>query len=628
MRFSRQSLHYAELLVVLLGFIAMSTGALYIYFSTDGLLGAYILATLLFVAFSVLYVLRIDAAARGGFYSNALHALFLLFAVLFVAYYGIAPEVSGHLLQSALGLFDNSGFYFILFLPAFFLAFFGVYFACRKGRNARLLGCTLMAGLLALLLFYYFSGYIFTEYKIDDEVYLSYTAVQSILHGQDPYTASVFNSLFSNATTVGVSVTLNNNIVSVMDYPSLYFLTFLPFYFIGPPTLAGLLGYDLKVETVVLLFILLLTVAYLSGRKNLTPNFAMLFVLAILMRFIASIAAYLMFAVLLLAYFKIDRKYSFILLGVCASMQEELWLPVIFLLAYSLNNQGIGAGLRNAVGTLAVFLVFNGYFIAMNPGAYLYSVITPLNQVLIPNPTSPIGYFIATGVGTTLGGLYTLLFGLATMALVLVLLRTNRKELIPIFSIIPLFFMSRGLDTYYFSFIFVFLFVLAAKEKFAGIGKIGRLMKERPVLLCAPMALIVVTAAALIYVSHMQYADRFGVSAYESNFTINNATNSSSYELHIRYGSLNNDTVYLIPVELDTGGMNFRGIINESVIPGAKAQCSEDICKVNVNRMVLNGTGRYDTLVTLAWPNKTKRISDVASLIYNAQDVYITAAVH
>ena len=134
----------------------------------------------------------------------------------------------------------------------------------------------------------------------------------------------------------------------------------------------------------------------------------------------SSIVILLMLAVLLLSYFKIDRWYSFVLLGVAAALQEELWLPVILLIVYASNTYGYKKGMRIFAGTILVFLALNIYFIALNPTAFFGSLFSPISAYIFPVSLAPFGYSLLIYFHMLLSSFFIVDIGAIAMRLLLV----------------------------------------------------------------------------------------------------------------------------------------------------------------------------------------------------------------
>jgi len=137
-----------------------------------------------------------------------------------------------------------------------------------------------------------------------------------IIHGINPYGVSFTNVLYENRS-IGLSISTTNQILSTLQYPPLFVLSFIPFYLIQP-TFTGITATDFTTEAVVYLFILILVVAFAQYKKqSIAPNMVLILATVFVILNIASITDFLIIALLLLAYMFIEKKYAWLFLGLC-----------------------------------------------------------------------------------------------------------------------------------------------------------------------------------------------------------------------------------------------------------------------------------------------------------------------
>ncbi len=410
-------------------------------------------------------------------------------------------------------------------------------------------------------------------------------------------------------------------IMSNMAYPTLFFLSFLPFYLSSAPTMQNFLAVDLPVQESVFLFILMVTMAFLMDKKDtLMPNLPLMVLFIFVLTNSASITVYLMIALLLVAYVKLDSKYSWFFLGVCASIQEELWLPVMFLIAYSFNNQGSRKGLINVIGAAAVFLAFNAYFIALSPSAYYGSVFGTLNSYIFPNGFSGIGFPLLRYYPVLLS-VFPQIFEVTALFLAFLFLYWNRKELALVFSMIPFLALDHSLYSYCATFMLVLVFVISLKDNKKKAGSRRGLPEEeegasllrysRVHRACRIHALLV--ACRL----REQFRNEHGQSQH---LTLDKANMTSVYRATLSYGNVSNNTVYVIGAVLNNNlFFGFFGLFNDSIISNP-ANCSTKECSVNVNRIMLpRNSSTYDLVVKLKWYNETTQMRQAAVELYNGK---------
>src|SRR5208283_3732191 len=141
------------------------------------------------------------------------------------------------------------------------------------------------------------------------------------------------------------------------------------------------------------------------------------------------------------------KRYSWLILGLMVSLQEQLWVIALLFIAYSFNNNGARKGLKDLLGVAAVFLLINGYFMFTAPSSYVQDFIGPLAAVL-PNQDSPIGYLLASVYQVPLYA-YTYLFLISIALSLLVSLYLNDRKLILPLSVIPFLFLGHASTLYY-----------------------------------------------------------------------------------------------------------------------------------------------------------------------------------
>jgi len=314
---------------------------------------------LLAFSYFLIYILKRQRlqTRRGARYSAALHVAFAACVILFLSSIIVDRTVTLMSILAIARTLDYLGVFFLLFLLLFFLIFMAAYFL-RAKRNYKP-ALVLLAIVFVVLLLAYSLRFLVQSYSVDDEQIMVLESVRLMLNGTNPYTVSIAELIYSNRTP---TLTASNKIVGTLDYPALFFLSFVPFYFLSPPTLQNLTHIDMGVQATAFIFILILALGLLIRKEellklHLTLTAAFVFMLT----YIASITTYLMLALILLAYVLIDSAYAWLLLGLCLSIQEQLWLPVIFLFAYSLNRHGIKRGIYNILGAVVVFLVINEF---------------------------------------------------------------------------------------------------------------------------------------------------------------------------------------------------------------------------------------------------------------------------
>jgi hypothetical protein len=617
--------HFAELFAATLLMLVEANGTYLALFLSESVS----LAALAFFILFFAYVIAFATGDGGGVTkkrkarrSLLLHLVFAAMVAAFALSMTIDPRLSlGELAFAAITLYPVA-LYFVLLLPLFFFTLFAAYFA-RVKHDYRVAAVLLLLVLLVLVL-YYASHFLMRGFTIDDEELLSLASIRFLLNGTNPYSASISSSLYQFGHQI--TITTNNQIIGVMDYPALFFLTFAPFYFASAPTVQNLGAVDMPLQATAFVFVLLIVFAFVIREEDLlAPKFLLLASLAMPIAYVTSTTTYLMLALILLAYAKIDSKYAWIVLGLCLSLQEELWLPVLFLFAYSVNRHGIRKGAYNIIGAAAVFLAINAYFIAIGPGTFAAAVFSPLGKLMLPGAPSPFILPLIKGYPLLLSA-YSQVFELLTALLALVLLYVNRKELIPVFSLAALVAIPHALAPYYAFFMFFIVFAVCTRPEETARGAIEGALKRRKWVFCSIAAALIACMAFVVLASHATYARNFNVSLVNQSLTQNAIGNTTTYRAEILYGGLGNGTVYSI-VDAQGGlSTEWLGLLNQTLLPSGSA-CGAGAayeCYVNTNRLELpSGGTEYNLTLDLPWINGTRPVTYAAVALYNGEYFYI-----
>ncbi len=627
-----QRICYFELAIIaLLLILSLSVVYAQVFFSyyASTLLLSLLVSFSLFVFLGALYQERdTDIRKRAEL---ARHMLFAAALVSFLLIIVTAGFGFGSAVDSVFFALVEVAYFLVLFLPLFFFMFIGASIVRKDSRKLKVAAVLFLVAFLILVL-YFSSGFLLRNLSINDEEFLQFHAAALTLGGINPYTVSFVEPLFYNSSKISVSLTTGNKIVGTMDYPALYFLSFIPFYLLTNPTLANTSSFDIPFQAAVYLFLLLLALAFSLKKQELLKPSIILFVFVLFgMLVTASVTAYLMLALVILAYANIGNKYVWVLLGLCAALQEEIWLPVILLLVYSMNSYGFKKGFRDMAGTLAVFLVINSYFIITAPAAYFSYVLTPLNAFYLPSGLGAVGSMFMSYY-PVLMSTYTLLFDLAAVALILIFAYLNKKELVGLFSLLPLVFMLHVLPSYYTIFIALifFSFFAVKDQKSMKVGALSGLLHRYRLVFASVMVLIIAFAAYAVLSSHAAYTKNFNISLVNETAVPNAAKNASYYSATLLYHNLSNSTVYAYALLYDTHGTYLLGLINYSIItsPHSAPGCGSYECEINVNELELKNTsGSYALTARLAWLNASYPVESVTIALYNGEYFYLGPAV-
>ena len=473
---------------------------------------------------------------------RAMHLLSAVMAICFIALILSESNLSFGMAVSVLNAFSSFSLFFLILMPLFFISAIAIYlFVVKK----LVLGALVLVAVVAILLILYFmSRVLLSGYSIDDEMFLIFQSIKSLLTGMNPYALS-YSELIYHTPNVSPSITTTNRIMGTMDYPPLFFLTFLPFYFASVPTLQNLQGVDLSLQAVTFILVLIILLSLTAEKKDLLkPRMLLIVAVSLAIVNIAAIVNFLMLALLILAYVKLETKYAWVYLGLCISLQEVLWLPVLFMLIYLTNNLGIRKGVYCGALTLGVFLLVSLPFIVIGPQAYFYSIFSPLSSLLLPNGMSVFGFFVLKTFHVLLSSFMTI-FILVSLLLALLLAYLNKKGLIPLFSIIPFLFLSHSITSYYAMFAALLVLAIYAKGRRSGKGIFEDLLKRNKYVPYALAAVLVLSVVYVFCASHARYVDEFNVSITDPAVAVNAISNTTTYSAKITYSNLRNSTVFV-----------------------------------------------------------------------------------
>jgi uncharacterized membrane protein len=582
-----------------------------------------ILSVILFFAYALLYLAKAKDKKRSNL---LLDLVFVLTLINFVSMFLFSGPVS-NILESG----EISALYAVLIngvmITATATAFFLGAYAIRTGRDRRSVrfGYVLICIVIVMVVVYFLSGIAIRYYKIDDEVFIAVRSIKYLVSGLNPYQHSVAQELYYNNT--GFSLTANNELIGILNYPALYLYSYIPFYFFVKPTLADMQQYIVPMQAAAFYTILLFAIGFSIEKKHLTPLLISIFImLAFLFVNVASMTSFLMLALLVLAYAKTGTRYSWLLFGLCISIQELLWIPVILLIIYSIKNYGYRKGIYDILGMLIVFLIINSYFIAISPSAFLNALFNPIQKLIIPGGESPISFLLISNYQITLDA-YTYLFGIMILFGAAAVLYTNKKILIGLMSMLPFLFLAHTLSAYIAFFMaFFFISMLMPDEKGKHQSAI-RLRLSKPAFI-AVTVLLVTISAIVVYNSHTTYASNFNLRVTNQSLHYDTATNETIYNGTLNYSKASQGYAYILFFVYEGKTFGIAGLRNYSLTENPVMCSGNDIdCMINVNRIPLNGSrGTYQINVRLGKANATERIRYARLVIYNGRYYYTAGA--
>ena len=409
------------------------------------------------------------------------------------------------------------------------------------GKGYRLFGYFLIGIAFMLFLIPYYT--VFASHLVipSDEVFITFADSKLLLlHWANPYSSDVTAPLLSNYTTgmvTSLTYTTSNKVVGVFNYPALFLFSSLPFYLASSGSRFPVMFFTELQVGAFLLFLLLVISHYLGRDYYKKPLIGAAFFAAFLMGAMSSPVDLLMLALIILAYVKLESRYSWVFLGLCLALQQLLWLPVALLVIYSINNEGWRKGIYNAVGSAAIFLLLDSYFILQAPAAFVRGVLYPIGNMM-PEAGGAFGYLLTVAYGAPISAAGAVL-GIAALFSVLAIAYANNKKLIPILGLLPFEFLSRNIQFYlafFVAFMFAILYV-AEKDSRPGGGIIGSFIRKQRLLPALAAALALIGLAVIIY-SHAQYLKNFGLTLSTPSYSKSSTGNLTSYSSQLRYTAI------------------------------------------------------------------------------------------
>lgn len=417
--------------------------------SVSGAYNSNINSAIIMAIWSVVIFSYLIANNRNIKIKNYLYIASVVFFLLFLFVYTTGWSVALYVVSVLVYPIP----YIILLLFVLFLAQLYLYNKTRLR--------WLFLGIAIILIIAYFS-LIATQYLVTDESVISYYAYRAFLHGADPYSINASANLTYLHNKIGLGLTYNKNstIVSDFRYPALYFLIQAPFYSIALRNIQYIGSSFSSVEIMTGLIIFLIAYLLLYGEKRdkgrqrlANPSYAAIIMMAILG--INQLILLLMLSLILLMYSELGKKYNWLIIGIMVSLQEQLWIIALLFIVYEFMA-GKDKGIKVLLGTAAVFLLVNGYFIILNAHAFMAAFTSEISNI-IPNDTSALSHImLILGIPSEI---VTIAFLSSILISIFLLARLKDYRLIPILSVIPFLFLSHSGASYFVIPFIVFAFI-------------------------------------------------------------------------------------------------------------------------------------------------------------------------
>ncbi|HUC38801.1 MAG TPA: hypothetical protein VL944_01590 [Candidatus Acidoferrum sp.] len=497
------------------------------------------ISSIAFIAYSILFIIDYKPGKKTNRYGNLLTLLFV--AVLALAFLDSLFSIAWlHAdLFSILSIPFLMAESVVILLPPLLFIFFGFSLMAKKAPKAYqkkimiFAGILIAAGAIILIVFFFTNFFGVIPLRLTDEEITTLNAAQSFLAGHNPYAISFKQQLYNyfelqiSEHTV-FTFNTNNTFESGLDYPALSFIFSAPFAALFQTGISSGSYQGAALDLGVSAAILILLFGKMMKYDGKGPPVVVLVAFLLIFTDFASFLNFLMMALLLYAFYKTDCKYLWVVLGLAASLQEEMWIPVILLLLYSFRNYGIRKGAYNLMGTAVVFLIINSYFIAANPHAYITNVLVAVNGYILPNSSAPFGYIVLSVYHVLLSS-QNVLFYASAAVLALLFFLMNEKRLIFIFSLIPFMFLFHAIPPYYAFFVMALVLSLYVNDSERK-KKPLQISRTQTYAIMLLIALIIAAAVGYTIQSHNRY-DSVKVNVYGAslitqpgNYTYYNAS--------------------------------------------------------------------------------------------------------
>lgn len=249
---------------------------------------------------------------------------------------------------------------------------------------------------------------------------------------------------------------------SKVSYPSLSFLTLIPFVWIGIYNVLPLY---------LLCYIALVILGWMVARKEIRP-WIILLGLANIPMWSSVVGGNLDIVAILfvvIAWLGRERRWvSALAIGVAIACKQPAWFFLPFYAVLIGRSYGWKEAVRRLLIAGGLFLVFNLPFMLWDFNAWMSGVMAPIND-----PMFPMGVGIIGLVGSPLVPSYlppiiysTLEYGIFYPLCLFWYWRLcrSRPEAVMLLAVIPLFFAWRSLSSYFYSAAFPMLLLLASRE--------------------------------------------------------------------------------------------------------------------------------------------------------------------
>ncbi|MCL4404488.1 MAG: hypothetical protein M1544_00410 [Candidatus Marsarchaeota archaeon] len=480
-------------------------------------------------------------------------------------------------------------------IPVLMATLFGFYFLKNNFRHARAVAVALF--ITAIALFFFYQLYIFGYSGIgsDDEMVIAYFSLHYALAGHNPYDFSSAKILFSNGTRYGFTLLTNNTVVGRLDYPALFMFLGAPFYSMFAGTAASVMDHGNSIGYLALLLVSLFLFASFAGKRILGDFRILAPAIVVFMLYSLQIVSFqypFMVIMLLLMLRFAKSRYLFLILGIAASVQELLWVPVLLAIVYVFSTKGIRDGLKLVAMGAIVFLAINGYFIALGPGTFIAQVFKPLNGNLVPFYFSPGSFLIQEFYPIPLSA-YSVFFYLLVAASALITAYSGNRLTILTGMFISYMAIDHSLIVYFLMPVAVMASAIAMGTRFDEKSILKAFLKSHgfeslKFLASTLSALSIIAILALVYF-HAQYESNFGLRVISQS--MHHYGNSTLYNVSL-YDPVGNMGAYVLEYyytynsESNVAGLNLTNESYNSYITNSTCKSGCNVSGYTNNNLI------------------------------------------
>ncbi|KJE49752.1 MULTISPECIES: hypothetical protein [unclassified Acidiplasma] len=241
-----------------------------------------------------------------------------------------------------------------------------------ENRNLNFKAIYIILSLIVLIII--FSLHFYLHFIQQDEYYIDvYSAIQ-FMSGRDPYIPYVTASVFSHFNMINYQLfstpTMNGSFVTLMGYPALSFLVYVPYVLIGKYN-----NFIISILIIIPFFLIYKT--YENKKIALYALFGLLINIFVLYYGIVGLIG-LLWAVLLMTsyFFRKNYRLSGIFYGLSLSAKQfpALVFPYIIYMIY--KTHGLKKTFYWLIYGAGIFFLINGYFIIKSPYIYFKDILS------------------------------------------------------------------------------------------------------------------------------------------------------------------------------------------------------------------------------------------------------------